>query len=138
VSLVLYSFSTDERSARGIERHRRQDVAFRVLTGNQVPDHATVARFLARHETALAGLFSSVLRLCDRAGLVKSEIVSIDGTRFHANVSRDANVDYDQLAREVIADTIKIDDAEDEIHGEARGDELPEHLQSRRGTPRVA
>src|SRR5271154_3699524 len=42
VSLVLYSFSTDVLSARAIERHCRQDVAFRVLTGNRVPDHATV------------------------------------------------------------------------------------------------
>jgi transposase len=112
VSLVLYSFSTDVRSARAIERRCRQDVAFRVLTGNRVPDHATIARFIARHETALADLFSEVLRLCDRAGLVASEIVAIDGTKFHANASRDANVDYDQLAREVIADTIKTDDAE--------------------------
>jgi transposase len=133
VALVLYSFSTDVRSARAIERHCREDVAFRVLTGNRVPDHATIARFIARHETALAALFSQVLRLCDRAGLVKSEIVSIDGTKFHANASRDANVDYDQLAQEVIADTIKTDEAEDELHGDRRGDELPEHLQTREG-----
>jgi transposase len=133
VALVLSSFATDVRSARAIERHCRQDVAFRVLTGNRVPDHATIARFIARHETALAGLFSEVLRLCDRAGLVASEIVSIDATKFHANASRDANVDYDQLAQEVIADTIKTNDAEDERHGDARGDELPEHLQTREG-----
>jgi Transposase DDE domain/Transposase domain (DUF772) len=131
--LVLYAFATDERSARGIERHCRQDVAYRVITGNRVPDHATVARFLVRHETALAGLFSSVLRLCDRAGLVASGIVAIDGTKFHANASRDANVDYDQIAREVIADAIATDEAEDEIHGEARGDELPEELQTEAG-----
>ena len=104
-----------------------------MLTGNRVPDHATIARFIARHETALAALFSQVLRLCDRAGLVESEIVSIDGTKFHANASRDANVDYDQLAREVIADTIKTDEAEDELYGDARGDELPEELQTRAG-----
>ncbi len=133
VALVLYAFATDERSARGIERHCRQDVAYRVICGNRVPDHATVARFLVRHETALAGLFSAVLRLCDRAGLVASGIVAIDGTKFHANASRDANVGYDQIAREVIAETIATDEAEDEIYGEARGDELPEELQSEAG-----
>jgi transposase len=133
VALVLYSFATDERSARGIERHCRQDVAYRVICGNRVPDHATIARFLVRHESALADLFSSVLRLCDRAGLVASGIVAIDGTKFHANASRDANVDYDQIAREVIADAIATDEAEDEIHGDARGDELPEELQSEAG-----
>ena len=86
-----------------------------------------------RHESALADLFSSVLRLCDRAGLVASGIVAIDGTKFHANASRDANVDYDQIAREVIADAIATDEAEDEIHGDARGDELPEELQTEAG-----
>jgi len=133
VALVLHAFATDLRSARGIERHCRQDVAYRVITGNQVPDHATVARFLARHETALGDLFSAVLRLCDRAGLVASGIVSVDGTKFHANASRDANVDYDQIAREVIADAIATDQAEDELYGDRRGDELPEELQSEAG-----
>ena len=69
VTLVLYAFSTDVRSSRAIERHCRQDVAYRVVTGNVVPDHATVARFIVRHQGALAGLFSEVLRLCDQAGV---------------------------------------------------------------------
>ena len=99
-----------------------------VITGNRVPDHATVAPFLVRHETALADLFSSVLCLCDRAGLVVSGIVAIDGTKLHANASRDANVDYDQIAAELVADAIATDAAEDELYGERRGDELPEEL----------
>ena len=70
VSLLLYAYSTNERSSRGIERHCRQDIAYRVITGNRVPDHATIARFIRRHEQPLAELFTSVLRLCARAGLV--------------------------------------------------------------------
>ena len=133
VAVVLYAFATDQRSSRGVERHCRQDVAYRVLTGNRVPDHATIARFLVRHEAALADLFSAVLRLCDRAGLVASGIVAVDGTKFHANASRDANVDYDQIAAELVADAIATDEAEDELYGDARGDELPEELQSEAG-----
>ena len=44
VGLVLYAYATGERSSRGIERHCRQDIAYRVITANQVPDHATIAR----------------------------------------------------------------------------------------------
>src|ERR671931_1022844 len=69
VALVLYAFASGVRSSRAIERHCRQDVAYRVITGNLVPDHATIARFVVRHEQALAGLFGEVLALCDRAGL---------------------------------------------------------------------
>src|SRR5947209_9503243 len=68
VSLVLYAYSTNERSSRGIERRCRQDIAYRVITGNQMPDHATMARFIKRHQQPLAELFTSVLPRCARAG----------------------------------------------------------------------
>jgi transposase len=133
VSLALYAYSTDERSSRGIERHCRQDIAYRVITGNRVPDHATIARFIRRHERRLAELFTSVLRLCARAGLVKSGVVAVDGTKLTASASSDSNVDYDRIAREIIAEAIATDEAEDEQHGDARGDELPPELQTEAG-----
>jgi hypothetical protein len=49
----MFAYSTNERSSRGIERHCRQDIAYRVITGNRVPDHATVARFIQRHQQPL-------------------------------------------------------------------------------------
>jgi transposase len=133
VALVLFAYSTKERSSRGIERHCRQDIAYRVITANRVPDHATIARFVCRHEVALAGLFSSVLGLCEKAGLVRSGVVAIDGTKMHANASRDSNVGYDRVAREIIAEAIATDEAEDEVHGDARGDELPAELSTDAG-----
>jgi transposase len=133
VTLILFAYSTKERSSRGIERHCRQDIAYRVITANLVPDHATIARFLKRHQDALADLFSSVLGLCAKAGLVKSGVVSIDGTKMHGNASREANVDYDRIAKEIIAEAIATDEAEDEEHGDARGDELPSELSTEAG-----
>src|SRR5213078_2871761 len=62
VALLLYAYAVGERSSRQIERRSREDVAFRVITANEVPDHATIARFRARHEQALAGTFTQVLR----------------------------------------------------------------------------
>jgi transposase len=73
VTLILYGFATGVQSSRAIERHCREHVAFRVITGNLVPDHVTIARFICRHEGALAALFSQVLGLCAEAGLVASE-----------------------------------------------------------------
>src|ERR1039457_1216370 len=81
VGLVLYAYATAQRSARGIERRCRDDVAYRVITGNVVPDHATIARFLCRHAAALAGLFASVLRLCAKAGLVGARVVAVHGAK---------------------------------------------------------
>ncbi|MGZ6589846.1 MAG: transposase [Solirubrobacteraceae bacterium] len=133
VALVLFAFATKQRSSRAIERHCRQDVAYRVIAANRVPDHATIARFIERHERALAELFGQVLSLCARAGLVKVGVIAIDGTRLAANASPEANCDYGRIAREIVAEARATDEAEDELYGDARGDELPEHLRTPEG-----
>jgi transposase len=133
VTLLLYAYARGMRSSRAIERACEEDVAFRVIAAHQRPDHATIARFIGRHQDALAGLFGGVLGLCAQAGLVTVGVVAIDGTKVHANASRDANVDYEQLAREILEEAKAVDAAEDEAFGEARGDELPPELASAQG-----
>ena len=128
VALVLYSYAVGERSSRGIERRCQWDVAFRVVTANQQPDHATIARFRARHEEALAGLFPQVLALCARSGLVSLGVIALDSTKIAANASGQANRTYEQIAAEILAEAAAVDAAEDELYGEARGDELPPEL----------
>ena len=133
VALVLYAFASAQRSSRAIERHCRQDVAYRVITGSLIPDHATIARFICRHERALAELFGEVLKLCGRAALVKPGVVSIDGTRIAGNASPVVNQEFDRIAGEILAEARATDEAEDELYGEARGDELPEQLRTPEG-----
>ena len=133
VALILYAFSSRVRSSRVIECRCRQDVAYRVITGNLVPDHATIARFICRHERALAELFSEVLKLCAKAGLVRPGVVSIDATRIAGNASPEVNYQFEQIAREIVAEVKATDEAEDEEFGEARGDELPEKLRTAAG-----
>lgn len=141
VAVLLYAYTRGQRSSRGIERGCIEDVAYRVIAANRVPDHCTIARFRQRHEQALAGLFSEVLGLCARAGLVEAEIVAVDGTKVHANASHHANRDDEQLAREILEEAAETDRLEDERFGERRGDELPPELstaQGRRGWLREA
>src|SRR5436190_2260057 len=133
VALLMYAYAQGERSSRGIERRCVEDVAYRVIAAQQAPDHATIARFRVRHEAALAGLFSEVLGLCRESGLVKVGVIAIDGTKVHANASHHCNLDYEQLAREILKEAGEVDAAEDELYGDARGDELPEHLRTREG-----
>lgn len=141
VALLLYGYAVGERSSRGIERRCLEDVAFRVIAANQRPDHTTIARFRQRHEKALAGLFGEVLILCADAGLVSVGVLAVDGTKLHANASHHATRDYEQLAREILAEADAVDREEDEFFGDRRGDELPEELsteQGRRGWLREA
>src|SRR3954467_9791751 len=141
VAVLVYAYARGIRSSRMIERACEEDVAFRVLAAQQRPDHATIARFVECHEDAIAGLFGEVLTLCARSGLAKVGVIAVDGTKVHANASRNENLDYEQIAREILEEAKAIDAAEDELYGEARGDELPPELateQGRRGWLREA
>jgi len=60
-------------------------------------------------------------------------VVALDGTKVSGNANRDRNVDYDQIAREILAEAIATDEAEDELYGEKRGDELPPELSTPEG-----
>jgi transposase len=128
VALIVYAYAVGVRSARVIERRCVEDVAFRVIAGNLAPDHATIARFRAGHEQALAGLFGQVLAMCQRAGLVRAGVVAVDSTKVAANASGIQNMSYEQLAREILEEAAAVDAAEDELYGQARGDELPPEL----------
>src|SRR5919198_825609 len=133
VALLLYAYTRGVRSSRAIERACVDDVASRVVAGNVAPDHSTIAEFRCRHERPLADVFSGVLALCARAGLVSVGVVAIDGTKIAANASMDANRDFGQIAREILAEAGEMDRREDELYGHERGDELPEHLRTREG-----
>src|SRR5919206_598768 len=76
----------------------------------------------AAHDPAM------VVVLCAEAGLVQVGVIAVDGTKVHANASEHATRNYEQLAREILAEADAVDREEDERFGERRGDELPEHL----------
>jgi transposase len=142
VKLLLYGYCVGKMSSRKIEEATYDDVAFRVLSGNQQPDHASIAEFRKRHLAALAQLFVQVLQLCARAGLIKLGHVAIDGSKIKANASKYRTMTYaglseaeQKLVAEVtrlLAEAERIDAAEDELYGkDKRGDELPEELRDR-------
>src|SRR3954469_7447849 len=133
VALLLYGYAIGERSSRRLERRCVEDVATRVICANQAPDHTTIARFRQRHESALAELFGEVLALCADAGLVRVGMIAVDGTKVAANAAPQATRDYEQIAREILAEADTVDAEEDEQFGAARGDELPSELATAQG-----
>jgi transposase len=142
VRLLLYGYARGVYSSRKIQTRTFEDIAFRYLSGDQHPDHATIAEFRKRHLEALSGLFMQALRLCSEAGLVKLGHVSIDGTKIKANASKHKAMSYARmnetearLKQEIdalLAAAEKIDTEEDAQYGKDRhGDELPAELQRR-------
>jgi transposase len=126
VGLLVYAYAVGVRSSRQIERRCWEDVAFRWIAADQTPDHATIARFRARHEQAIGDLFTDVLGLCGKAGLVKVGIVAVDGSKIAAGATHHQNRSYQQIAAEILKEAGATYAAEDELYGEKRGNELPE------------
>src|SRR5215213_5489866 len=131
VALLLYCWARGTRSSRAIERACVEDVACRVIAAHQRPDHATIARFVERHERALAGVFGEVFGLYADAGLASVGVIAIDGTKVHAN--RDRAMNYEEIARTIVDEALATDTAETAVLGDRRGDELPEILTTRQG-----
>ena len=142
VVLLLYAYCVGLPSSRKIEKACWEDAAFRVLTGNQQPDHSRISDFRRRHLDALSGLFMQVLRLCQKAGLVSLGHVALDGTKIRANASKHKAMSHERMLkserqlegemRALLRKAELIDAQEDGQYGKGkRGDELPEELQRR-------
>jgi hypothetical protein len=138
VKVFLYSLSKGIQSSRKIEKALYDDVALRYLSGNQQPDHWTISEFRRRHHQALGDLFIQSIKLAQKAGLVKLNHVSVDGTKIKANASKHSAMSYARMQTEEIRLSQEIerlfkemarnDKEEDRLYGQRLGDELPEQL----------
>ena len=138
VKVLLYAYCIGVFSSRKIMRRLHEDVAFRVISGNNQPDFRTICEFRRRHLPALEGLFTQVLRLCMEANLVKLGHVSIDGTKVKANASRHKAMSYKRMKKEterlrgevrsMLEEAERVDEEEDAIYGDRSGMEMPEEL----------
>jgi transposase len=140
--LLLYAYCVGIVSSRKIERACYEDLAFRVLTANQQPDHSRISEFRRRNLDALSDLFVQILRLCQKAGMVSLGHVALDGTKVQANASKHKAMSHErmlraekQLEKEINAlmRMAEILDAqEDRRYGKGnRGSDLPDELRRR-------
>jgi transposase len=126
--LLVYGYLQGERSSRRIEERCRTDAAFRVATGNLVPDHSTIARFRAaasKEGGPLEDVFLRVLFVLAHAGLGRLDVVSVDGSKIWANASKQANRTEGglrKLARKILDDAARADGEGCGCQGHGHGD----------------
>ena len=139
VKVLVYAYCMGVPSSRKMEKRLHEDIAFRVLAANNTPDFRTISDFRKDHLDALGGLFVQVLKLCQRAGLVKLGHVSLDGTKMKANASKHKAMSYGKMkekeacleaeVEELLRKAREMDEEEDRRYGkDRRGDELPQEL----------
>ena len=149
VGLLLYGYTVGICSSRKIEQFTYERIDFRIVSGDQHPDHDSIAQFRKQHLPALADLFVQVLQICHTSGLVKLEHAALDGTKMMANAAKGNTRSArallaeekrlkDQMneqararrqAQRILEEAERIDAAEDELYGPGHsGYELPEEL----------
>ena len=134
-ALLLHGYASGLYSSRRLARASVERADFMMIVAGDPPDFRTISEFRRRHLKALGGLFVQVLKLAERAGLVKLGHVALDGTKLEANASRHKAMSYDRMKkREVelkaevdrwLAAAEAADREEDGLYGEKRGDEMP-------------
>ena len=88
VALLFYGYATGVFSSRKLEQATHDSVAFRYITGDEHPDHATIASFRKRFLAELQGLFKQILVLAVTLGVMRLGRVSLDGTKVQGNASK--------------------------------------------------
>ena len=142
LTLLIFSYATGTRSSRKIMARCEQDLACRVIVGEDTPDFHAISEFRRRHAAAFEKLFVEVLKLASASGLLKVGRLALDGTKIKANASRHKAMSYDRMQteearlqqeiRDLLAQAEAEDQSEDAQHGaNRRGDELPDELQRR-------
>jgi transposase len=136
-ALLLYSYCVGLYSSRRIAKACRERTDLLMIVALDPPDFRTVSEFRRRHLGALSGLFTQVLVLCEKAGLVKLGHVALDGTKIKANASKHKAMSYERMTRrekELAAEVARwfaaaeaADAAEDRAFGKDRsGEEMPD------------
>lgn len=142
VAVLLYAYCVGLFSSRKIAQATYDYVAFRVLSGGSHPHFTTINQFRLDHHKELAGRFVDVLRLCQKAGLVKLGHVSLDGSKIQANASKHKAMSYGRMPEEearlraeieaLLAHADAVDREEDERYGQGQdAKDLPEELRRR-------
>jgi transposase len=134
-ALLLNGYSSGIYSSRRIAKAAVERADFMLIVALDPPDFRTISDFRKRHLKALSGLFVQVLKLAEKAGLVKLGHVALDGTKIKANASKHKAMSYDRMKKreaelqaEVdrwLAAAEAADAEEDALHGAKRGDEMP-------------
>ncbi|MEM3043324.1 MAG: IS1182 family transposase [Thermoplasmata archaeon] len=143
VKILLYAYCKGIPGSRRISAAVEEDIAFRFLAAGNTPDFRTICQFRRTHIEPLKGIFKQVVRLCQRAGLVKLNVVAGDGTKMKAHASMSKSKTMDPLLEEdarlekeindALTAGMNADEEEDQRYGkDKRGDEPPEFIRNTR------
>jgi transposase len=88
LKVVLFAYSRGIVSSRNIERACREHVTFIALSGDSQPHFTTIAGFVSTLGDDIVRVFTQILFICDKQGLIGREMFAIDGVKLPSNASK--------------------------------------------------
>ena len=88
-------FITSRRIANACETN----IVFMSLSGDVQPHYTSIASFVARMKDQIEPLFTQVLMICDKEGLIGGQMFSIDGCKIKSNASKEWSGTIEELSR---------------------------------------
>jgi transposase len=91
LKVVLLGYARGLISSRQIERACCENVTFMALSGNQRPDHSTIAAFVSSMKDQILALFCDILLVCEQQNLLGGTFFALDGVKLPANASKESS-----------------------------------------------
>lgn len=100
LKIVLLAYSRGIVSSRAIERVCRENVLFMAISGDSAPQFTTIAKFVRELGDEVSAIFTQVLLICDRQGLIGRQMFAIDGVKLPSNADKRRSGTLAELAHE--------------------------------------
>ena len=99
LKVVLLGYARGLISSRQIERACCENVTFMALSGNQRPDHSTIATFVSSMKDQILPLFCDILLVCEQENLLGGSFFALDGVKLAANASKECSGTVSELTK---------------------------------------
>jgi len=99
LKVVLLAYARGLISSRLIERACCENVTFMALSGNQRPDHSTIATFVSSMKDQILPLFCDILLVCEQENLLGGTFFALDGIKLPANASKECSGTISELTK---------------------------------------
>lgn len=99
LKIILFGYSSGLVSSRRIAQACETNITFMSLSGDEQPHYTSIASFISKMKDKIEPLFTQVLMICDKEGLIGRNMFAIDGCKIKSNASKEWSGTFEELER---------------------------------------
>ena len=99
LKIILFAYSRGMITSRRIANACATNITFMSLSGDVQPHYTSIASFVTRMKDQITPLFTQVLMICDKEGLIGRHMFAIDGCKIKSNASKEWSGTIEELTR---------------------------------------